>query len=268
MSMYQMNFKKQESMDNIFLFKMNKNYSRKYLVPNKQNSYVNKLKISKNILPKIFPIKKNNSSIKSTNKIENQTINDDINRILKIKNNKIIQKLSIKNNMKKSLNSINTNSNCLISQNINDKKENDKIFPNTLNKKSIYVKKMLKFYNISPSKYSFVNHISKFYKNENNKAFFKSFFSTNKPNFSNSNSPKTNDLKSNNAYGKLYINPYNEKEKLFKKNIISNKNEEELKNKSGMLDESNSFVKDIKEIINMCSTPIKKKDNNISNNKY
>ena len=55
-----------------------------------------------------------------------------------------------------------------------------------------------------------------------------------------------------------------------KKNIliISNKNEEELKNKSGMLDESNSFVKDIKEIINMCSTPIKKKDNNISNNKY
>ena len=39
MSMYQMNFKKQESMDNIFLFKMNKNYSRKYLVPNKQNSY-------------------------------------------------------------------------------------------------------------------------------------------------------------------------------------------------------------------------------------
>ena len=63
MSMYQMNFKKQESMDNIFLFKMNKNYSRKYLVPNKQNSYVNKLKISKNILPKIFPIKKNNSKI-------------------------------------------------------------------------------------------------------------------------------------------------------------------------------------------------------------
>lgn len=271
MSIYQMNFKKQESMDNIFCFKTNKNLSRKYMVANKQNSYVNNLKISKNnILPRIYPIKKNNSNVKSINERENQNINDDLNTILKLKNNKTIKKLSIKHNLKKSLNSINPDSNNLISQNMNDKKENEKILPNTLNKKSCFcVKKILKFYNISPSKYSIMNQISKFYKNENNKSFFKYFnLSTNKPTVSNSNSPITNHLDYNsNQNGEIYINPYKEKKNIFKNknNKISiTKNSEELKNKSGDLDESNSFIKDIKDIINMCPTPIKKNDDNIS----
>jgi hypothetical protein len=264
MSLYQLNFKKQESMDNIFLFKKNKINSRKYMVANKQNSYVNNLKVSKNnILPKIYPIKKNNSNVKSNNEKENLQINDYLSSILKLKNNKLIKKLSINQNIKKSFNPINTNSNNLISQNLNDKNENENFVPNTLNKKSICVKKILKFYNISPSKYSFMNQISKYYKNENNKSILKYFnLSTNKQRFSNSKSPKTNNLNSTNKPNEeICINPYKEKNNVFINNKISiQKKTKELKNKSGILDESNSFIKDIKDIINMCSTPIKKKD--------
>jgi hypothetical protein len=171
--------------------------------------------------------------------------------------------LSINQNIKKSFNHINTNSNNLISQNLNDKNENENFVPNTLNKKSICVKKILKFYNISPSKYSFMNQISKYYKNENNKSILKYFnLSTNKQLFSNSQSPKINNLNSTNKPNEeICINPYKEKNNVFINNKISiQKKTKELKNKSGILDESNSFIKDIKDIINMCSTPIKKKD--------
>lgn len=269
MSFHQFQLKKQESAENILFTKLNKMNSRKNLAITRQKSYIDNLKISKNnVLPNIYTLGKNELNTKT---IFEESNNE--NKKLsffhpKLKSNKLIKRISFKKSIIQPLNffNVNTKQNITKSNDNYEKKESDNLsFPKTLDKDEINIKKIKRYSNIESKKCSVLNNLSNLYTKSNKITPLFKYISLSPLIKTRSNimNPQIHNL--HNYTQKMEIPKINSSMKknqeiIHKNELNENKKEREIrimKIKTDELDESNSFLNEIKDIISVCVTPIK-----------
>ena len=250
--------RKQDSYDNLLYSNKHSNSSRKYQIINRHNSYKNNVKILKNNpLPKIYSLgKKNlNSNTNIDESINNIKLNPDL--YSKLKSNKILKKISMKKNLIMPLKFENINTKEIIN-NKNDKLceiiSNDKI-----NNKNIK--------NFSISKYKVKEKFNNEFNidKENKNILFKYLYkSPSRVNLEilKSPSPKLNLNKI--EIPNIYFS--NQKKRQIKTAIKDKKKEKDLLIDTVNTNESNSFINEIMDIINICSPDNKDKNINKKSN--
>ena len=233
--------RKQDSNDNLLYSNKHSNSSRKYQIINRHNSYKNNVKILKNNpLPKIYSLgKKNlNSNTNIDESINNIKLNPDL--YSKLKSNKILKKISMKKNLIMPLKFENINTKEIIN-NKNDKLceiiSNDKI-----NNKNIK--------NFSISKYKVKEKFNnEFNINKENKNIFFKYLckSPSRVNIDNHNLTKFNLNKI--EIPNIHLN--NQKNRKIKFAFKDKKKEKDLLINTVNTNESNSFINEILDIINI-----------------
>jgi hypothetical protein len=246
--------RKQDSNDNLLYSNKHSNSSRKYQIINRHNSYKNNVKILKNNpLPKIYSLgKKNlNSNTNIDESINNIKLNPDL--YSKIKSNKILKKISMKKNLIRPLKFENIQTKQILTKinnkndTLSDIKTNEKI-----NDKNVK--------NYSASKYK-VKELT--INKENKNILFKYLCkSPSRVNLENLNSPKMSLNKI--EIPNIYLN--NQKKREIKTAIKEKKREKDLLINTVNTNESNSFINEIMDIINICTPGSKDKIVNKKNN--
>ena len=254
MSVPSFQIRKQESYDNIISSNKHSTSSRKYQIISRQKSYLNNLKIFKNnALPNIYTLGKKNLS---SNTNFDETINNsklNLELYAKFKNYKLLKKISMKKNLIRPLKFENNQTKQILTKinnkndTLSDIKTNEKI-----NDKNVK--------NYSASKYK-VKELT--INKENKNILFKYLCkSPSRVNLENLNSPKMSLNKI--EIPNIYLN--NQKKREIKTAIKEKKREKDLLINTVNTNESNSFINEIMDIINICTPGSKDKIVNKKNN--
>ena len=261
MSVPSFQIRKQDSYDNVLYSNKHSNSSRKYQIISSQNSYINNLKIFKNNpLPNIYTLGKkslcSNTNVDET--INNTKLNQDF--YSKLKSNKLLKKISIKKNLIRPLKFENLDTKQILTK-LNNKNDilseiisNDKI--NNKNVKNFSISK----YKVK-EKFNNEFNIDK----ENKNILFKYLYkSPSRVNLEilKSPSPKLNLNKI--EIPNIYFS--NQKKRQIKTAIKDKKKEKDLLIDTVNTNESNSFINEIMDIINICSPDNKDKNINKKSN--
>ena len=244
MSVPSFQIRKQDSYDNVLYSNKHSNSSRKYQIISSQNSYINNLKIFKNNpLPNIYTLGKkslcSNTNVDET--INNTKLNQDF--YSKLKSNKLLKKISIKKNLIRPLKFENLDTKQILTK-LNNKNDilseiisNDKI--NNKNVKNFSISK----YKVK-EKFNNEFNINK----ENKNIFFKYLCkSQSRVNIDNHNLTKFNLNKI--EIPNIHLN--NQKNRKIKFAFKDKKKEKDLLINTVNTNESNSFINEILDIINI-----------------